>query len=81
MVQIRNVSEARGRVVLGEHREDSETLRLRETLVVVVRVVVVARSGGGGGGRGRVVVVMLVVWFGIVTGPEHVVLVELDDGV
>ena len=85
MVKIRNVSEARGRFVLGEHRKDSEILRLRETLLVVagVGVVVVARSGGGGGGRGRmvVVVVMVVVLFGIVTGPEHVVLVELDDDV
>ena len=87
MVKVRNVSEARRRrFVLGKRGEDAETvgLRLSEALlvvelVVVAVVVVVARCGR----RGRVVLVVVVVFvrFGIASGPEHIVFVELHGGV
>ena len=87
MVKVRNVSEARRRrFVLGKRGEDAETvgLRLSEALlvvelVVVAVVVVVARCGR----RGRVVLVVVLVFvrFGIASGPEHIVFVELHGGV
>ena len=93
MVKVRNVSEAwRRRFVLGKRGEDAETvgLRVSEALlvvelvvvaVVVVVVVVVARCGR----RGRVVLVVVLVLvlvrFGIASGPEHIVFVELHGGV
>ena len=89
MVKVRNVSEARRRrFVLGKRGEDAETvgLRLSEALlvvelVVVAVVVVVARCGR----RGRVVLVVVLVLvlvrFGIASGPEHIVFVELHGGV
>ena len=90
MVKVRNVSEARRRrFVLGKRGEDAETvgLRVSEALLVVelvvvavvVVVVVVARCGR----RGRVVLVVVLVFvrFGIASGPEHIVFVELHGGV
>ena len=92
MVKVRNVSEAwRRRFVLGKRGEDAETvgLRVSEALLVVelvvvavvVVVVVVARCGR----RGRVVLVVVLVLvlvrFGIASGPEHIVFVELHGGV
>ena len=88
MVKVRNVSEAwRRRFVLGKRGEDAETvgLRVSEALLVVelvvvavvVVVVVVARCGR----RGRVVLVLVFVRFGIASGPEHIVFVELHGGV
>ena len=87
MVKVRNVSEARRRrFVLGKRGEDAETVGLRVSeallvveLVVVAVVVVVARCGR----RGRVVLVVVLVFvrFGIASGPEHIVFVELHGGV
>ena len=89
MVKVRNVSEAwRRRFVLGKRGEDAETVGLRVSeallvveLVVVAVVVVVARCGR----RGRVVLVVVLVLvlvrFGIASGPEHIVFVELHGGV
>ena len=92
MVKVRNASEARRRrFVLGKRGEDAETvgLRVSEALLVVelvvvavvVVVVVVARCGR----RGRVVLVVVLVLvlvrFGIASGPEHIVFVELHGGV
>ena len=92
MVKVRNASEARRRrFVLWKRGEDAETvgLRVSEALLVVelvvvavvVVVVVVARCGR----RGRVVLVLVLVLvlvrFGIASGPEHIVFVELHGGV
>lgn len=94
MVKVRNVSEARrSRFVLRKRGEDAETvgLRLSEALLVVeqvvaavvVVVVVVEVEVARCGRRGRVVlaVVLIFVRFGIASGPEHIVLVELHGGV
>lgn len=93
MVKVRNVSEGRrSRFVLRKRGEDAETvgLRLSEALLVVeqvvaavVVVVVVEVEVARCGRRGRVVlaVVLVFVRFGIASGPEHIVLVELHGGV
>lgn len=73
MVEIGRAAETGRGLVFGESGEDSEGLRLGETLVLKV-VDVVARSGRGRGGSG----VGMVAGFGSeIAGPEDVVLVEL----